>query len=128
MQDLTLALDWTPNINHIGFFIALEKGFYEELGIRLEILDPSADNYQVTPAKKVELGKADFALCPTESIISYRTKPSPFKLIAIAAILREDLSAIAVKSSATITRPERPRRGRSTAPTKPGTKTRSCGK
>lgn len=106
MQDLTLALDWTPNINHIGFFIAKEKGFYEDQGVRLNILDPSSDNYQVTPAKKVELGTADFALCPTESIISYRTKQTPFKLMAIAAILREDLSAIAVKSDGKINSPQ----------------------
>ena len=56
MPKLTLALDWTPNINHIGFFIAQEKGFYHESGIELEIVDPSTDNYAVTPAKKVELG------------------------------------------------------------------------
>ena len=24
---LRLALDWTPNINHIGFYVAKEKGF-----------------------------------------------------------------------------------------------------
>ncbi|MFT5973166.1 MAG: ABC-type nitrate/sulfonate/bicarbonate transport system substrate-binding protein, partial [Cryomorphaceae bacterium] len=54
MDKITLALDWTPNINHIGFFVALEKGFYKELGLEVEIIDPSADNYAVTPAKKVE--------------------------------------------------------------------------
>jgi len=106
MQHLTLALDWTPNINHIGFFVAKENDFYLDLGIDLTITDPSADDYQLTPAKKVELGKADFALCPTESIISYRTKSTPFHLKAIAALLREDLSAIAVKGDGHITRPK----------------------
>ncbi len=106
MPKLTLALDWTPNINHIGFFIAQEKGFYHESGIELEIVDPSTDNYAVTPAKKVELGQADFALCPTESIISYRTKTKPFPLIAIAAILQSDLSAIVVKKDSNINAPK----------------------
>ena len=94
---LTLYLDWTPNINHVGFFIAKDLGFYEDLGIRINILDPSIDEYKITPAKKVELGKSDFALCPFESVISYRTKRQAFDLIAIAAILQKDLSAIAVK-------------------------------
>lgn len=106
MRELTLALDWTPNINHIGFFVAKEKGFYKNLDINLKIIDPSTDNYQITPAKKVELAFADFALCPTESIISYQTKENSFDLVAIAAILKEDLSAIVVKKQAGIISPK----------------------
>ena len=104
-KDLVLYLDWTPNINHIGFFVAKDLGFYENLGIRINILDPSTDDYKITPAKKVELGESDFALCPFESVISYRTKSKPFDLIAIAAVLQKDLSAIAVKNKA-ITSPK----------------------
>ena len=74
---LKLALDWTPNINHIGFYVAKEKGFFEKLNIDLEIISPEADNYKHSPAKKIELNLADLALCPTESIISFRTKKSP---------------------------------------------------
>jgi len=105
MQPTTLALDWTPNTNHIGFFVAHERGFYSELGLDVTILDPTADNYATTPAKKVELGEADFALCPLESIISYRTKSPPFALIAVAALLQDDLSAIAYRPQAGILRP-----------------------
>lgn len=106
MKQLTLALDWTPNINHIGFFIAQDKGFYKDLGVNLQIINPSEDNYKVTPAKKVELGLADFALCPTESIISYQTKSNPFDMTAIASVLQEDLSAIVVKADSHIQSPK----------------------
>lgn len=106
MKKINLALDWTPNINHIGFFVAKEKGYYIDVGLAVEITDPAADNYAVTPAKKVEQGLADFALCPTESIISYRTKAKPFDLIATAALLREDLSAIVVKKDSGIDTPK----------------------
>ena len=106
MQKLMLALDWTPNINHIGFFVAQHKGFYKKHGVEVTISDPSEDNYAVTPAKKVELGFADLALCPTESILSYRTKSATFSMIAIAAILQEDLSAIAVRADSNIISPK----------------------
>ncbi len=106
MTDLTIALDWTPNINHIGFFVAKDEGFYSKLGLNVSLLNPATDNYEVTPAKKVELGEADFALCPTESVISYRTKERPFPMIAIAALLQEDLSAITVKSDSGIHSPK----------------------
>ena len=48
---MRLALDWTPNTNHIGFFIARELGFFNENGLQIEILDPREDDYYLTPAK-----------------------------------------------------------------------------
>ncbi len=106
MTELTLALDWTPNINHIGFFVAREKRIFQSHGLNVQLLDPAADNYQITPAKKVERGEADLALCPMESVISYRTKAEPFPLKAIAALLQEDLSAIAVGPDSDIRSPK----------------------
>jgi ABC-type nitrate/sulfonate/bicarbonate transport system substrate-binding protein len=105
MKKLRLALDWTPNVNHIGFFIAQERGFYKDLHIDLEIIHPGQDHYAITPAKKVELNQADLALCPMESILSYQTKSDPFPLQAIATIYQEDVSAIAVVSNSQIERP-----------------------
>lgn len=99
MTTIKIALDWTPNANHIGFFVAQELGFYSDENLKVDISDPSEDNYKWTPAKKVELGKVDLALCPLESIMSYQTKSKPFDLIAIAALFQEDLSAIVCKSS-----------------------------
>lgn len=106
METIKIALDWTPNINHIGFFIAKEKGFFADHKLDVEILDPSMDNYATTPAKKVELGEVDFALCPMESVISFQTKPQPFALKAVAAIFQEDLSAIAVRSGESVKSPK----------------------
>ena len=104
-MDFRLALDWTPNINHIGFYVAKEKGFYDALNISLEIISPEIDNYKYSPAKKIELNLADFALCPTESIISFRTKKKPFNLYALATIFQNDISAIAVMKGNNINRP-----------------------
>ncbi|SDX41850.1 ABC transporter substrate-binding protein [Hymenobacter psychrophilus] len=94
MDKLTIALDWTVNPNHSGFIVAQEQGLYEAAGLAVTIGTPDTDNYALTPAKKVELGQADFALCPLESIISYRTKAKPFDALAVAALLTEDLSSI----------------------------------
>lgn len=106
MTKLRIALDWSPNANHVGIYIAQELGFYKELGIDLEIIDAAFDNYKTTPAKKVELSMADFAICPLESVLSYRSKSWPFPLKAIATILKEDLSAIVCKTSPNIKSPK----------------------
>mgnify|MGYP001800459550 FL=1 len=103
---LKLGLDWTPNVNHIGFFVAQAKGFYKSHGLELQISNPADDDYALTPAKKIELGSLDFALCPIESVISFRTKEKPFPLIAIAVLLQEDLSAIAVRTNEGINSPK----------------------
>ncbi len=101
----TLALDWTPNTNHTGFFVAQALGFYRDLGLNVRIINPAMDNYETTPAKKLELGEADFAIAPTESAISLRTKNKPVAAKAIAALLQQDVSAIAVREESGITRP-----------------------
>lgn len=35
IEKLKLAPDWTPNMNHIGLFVAIDKGFHEELGFEI---------------------------------------------------------------------------------------------
>lgn len=106
MRTLKLALDWTPNVNHIGFFIARELGFYADQGIQLSLLNPKDDNYALTPGKKLELGMADFAIAPFETVISLNNKTNPVQAVAIYAILQEDLSCIAALQSSAISSPK----------------------
>lgn len=105
MIKLKLALDWTPNVNHIGFLIAKELGFYNQIGIDLEFLNPKHDNYSMTPGKKLELDIADFAIAPFETVISLNNKANQVQAIAIYAILQKDLSSIATLKSSNITSP-----------------------
>ena len=106
MRKITITLDWTANTNHTGFYVALKKGFYKDLNLNIVIETPEMDNYTLTPAKKVSLGMADVALCPFESILSYRTKKVPFNAVAIATIFQEDISAIASLESSNLKEPK----------------------
>ncbi|NBC57625.1 MAG: ABC transporter substrate-binding protein, partial [Bacteroidetes bacterium] len=100
------ALDWTPNVNHIGFLISKTLGYYEAAGIKLEILNPQDDNYALTPGKKLELDKTDFAIAPTETVISLNNKRNKVEAVAVYTILQEDLSRIASLRSSKIDSPE----------------------
>lgn len=106
MTTLKIALDWTPNINHIGFFIAQELGFYKENGIQLKILNPLDDHYTLTPGKKLELDIADFAIAPFETVISLNNKKNKVDAIAIFTLLQEDISSIASLKSNNLTSPK----------------------
>jgi ABC-type nitrate/sulfonate/bicarbonate transport system substrate-binding protein len=106
MIKLTLALDWTPNVNHIGFLIAKELGFYSQQRIDLEILNPKDDNYSLTPGKKLALDMADFAIAPFETVISLNNKANQIEAIAIYAVLQKDLSCIVTLKSSNISSPK----------------------
>ncbi len=94
MEKFTVALDWTPNTNHTGFFVAQAKGFFEEASITVILRSPEEDNYAKTPAKLLAQGEVDFAIAPSESVIAYNSLHHKPNLIAIAAILQKDASAI----------------------------------
>ncbi|WP_439506201.1 ABC transporter substrate-binding protein [Sediminibacterium sp.] len=106
MTELRLALDWTPNVNHIGFIVAKELGLYHQQGIDLQILNPLDDQYSMTPGKKLELDFADLAIAPFETVISLNNKVNQVQAIAIYAILQKDLSCITSLKSANISSPK----------------------
>jgi len=106
MTTLKIALDWTPNINHIGILIAKELGMYQQYGIDLTIISPLTDNYEVTPGKKLESDLADFVLAPFETVISLNNKENEVDAIAVFAILQEDISSIASLQSTALESPK----------------------
>ena len=57
-RQMTLALQWTPQAQFAGFYVAQEKGFYEEAGLDLKIFSGSADN---TSSSRLADGTVDFA-------------------------------------------------------------------
>lgn len=55
-DEVSVALDWTPNTNHIGIYVADRLGYYAEEGIEVAIL-PYAET---APETLVSNGDADF--------------------------------------------------------------------
>jgi NitT/TauT family transport system substrate-binding protein len=105
MSHIDLALDWTPNTNHTGFYVAREKGYYAEEGVEVAIRSPADDAYETTPANRVATGEATLAIGPSESVISYHTHPEYPPLTAVAAVCQTDRSAIVTLADDSIDRP-----------------------
>jgi len=106
MRIIRIALDWTPNTIHAGLFLAQHKGFYKDAGIKAEFISPEADNYKLTPARRLSRRTVDFAIAPSESVISYNTSRRPVAITSVASILQRDTSAIVTLKSSGITRPK----------------------
>lgn len=43
LTPLTFCLDWTPNTNHTGIYVAQEQGFFADEGLEVTIVQPSED-------------------------------------------------------------------------------------
>lgn len=82
----TVALDWTPNTNHTGMYVALQKGWYKEAGLDVKILPYGS----VSPDVLVTSGKADVGVGSTESIVADAATGQP--VVSIAAILAHNTS------------------------------------
>ena len=41
LKKVTVILDYVPNTNHTGMYVALDKGYYEEEGLDVEIIEPT---------------------------------------------------------------------------------------
>lgn len=100
LTKLTLALDWVPNTNHTGIFVAQQKGWYKEAGIDLQIL-PYADG--AIPDILVGEGKADLGISGGDGVATYRAAGQP--VVSIGAIIQHNTSGFAYLNGSGITRP-----------------------
>lgn len=94
-----LALDWTPNTDHTGFFVARAKGWYDDAAIKLQILPyATAVPEALLAAHQAECGisfqdSMTFAVAAGADIVS------------VSAILQKTASAIGVLADGPIQRP-----------------------
>ena len=105
MEKITVALDWTPNTNHAGLFLAQQQGLYVAASLDVILLSPETDAYATTPARRLLAGEADLAVASSETVLSYRTAATPVEVTAVAALLQNDTSAIAVLATSGLARP-----------------------
>jgi ABC-type nitrate/sulfonate/bicarbonate transport system substrate-binding protein len=92
---VSLALDWTPNTNHTGIYVAMQKGYYRQNGIDLSLTPYSSSVY---PEQLVGTGKAEFGISFPESVTTFRAQDVP--VVSIGAIIEHNTSAlISLKSS-----------------------------
>jgi len=101
-QTIRVLLDWTPNTNHTGLFVALDKGWFEEEGLKVSITQPPEDEALVLLAS----GKAEFAVTFQESMGPAIAKErDALPVTAVAAIISHNTSGIMSLKEAGIQRP-----------------------
>ncbi len=100
LTSVSFALDWTPNTNHTGIYVAEAKGWYEQQGLKLKILPYSEGT---PPELLVANGKADFGISFVENLVIARAKGQD--LVSIAAIIPHNTSALVTLKKSGLDRP-----------------------
>lgn len=77
LTSVSFALDWAPNTNHVGVYVADELGYYEEAGVDVEILP-----YGSAPVSQlVSAGEADFGIGGQSGVQMARTSGLDIKSV-----------------------------------------------
>jgi putative hydroxymethylpyrimidine transport system substrate-binding protein len=88
-EKLTLDLDFYPNPDHAGIYMAQEEGFFAEAGLEVAIdspTDPSA------PIKDVASGDADLAITYEPEVALAREQG--LDVVAVAALVDQPLTSL----------------------------------
>ena len=89
LTPVTFILDWVPNTNHTGIFVAEANGYFEESGLAVEIIQPG----EVYPEAAVASDVADFGISFQEQVTLARA--DDVAIVSIAAVLQHNTSGFA---------------------------------
>ena len=89
-ETITIVLDWTPNTNHTGIFAAQAKGYFEEAGLKVEVVQPPEDG----AVPLVASGKAQFGVSFQDSLAPAFAGDAPMPVTAVAAVIQHNTSGI----------------------------------
>lgn len=101
LKELDVVLDWYPNALHAFMYVAIEKGYYAEEGLQVNIRFPSNANDAIS---LVAAGKADIGLYYQQDVIQARADQGvPVK--SIGAVVQAPLNIILSLKEQNITSP-----------------------
>ena len=92
---VSVALDWTPNTNHIGLYVAREKNFYRDAGIEVDILPYTDTSAATLVASRV----ADFGVLGSIGLMTQRAAGAD--LVGTFAIVQKETGRVVFKADRT---------------------------
>ena len=90
LTEITFVLDWTPNTNHTGLYVAQAKGYFEDAGLKVNIVQPPEDG----ATNMVASGQAQFGIDFQDYLPPVFTSEEKVPVVAVAAILQHNTSGI----------------------------------
>ena len=89
-QKIKIVLDWVPNTNHTGLYVAKDLGYFKEAGLDVEIVQPP----EGSTTALIGAGGAEFGISFQDTLAKSFAKENPVPVTAVAAILQHNTSGI----------------------------------
>lgn len=89
-EKVRIVLDWTPNTNHTGLYVAQAKGYFADAGLEVEIMQPP----EGSTTELVGAGGAEFGISFQDTIAPTFASDQPMPVTAVAAIIQHNTSGI----------------------------------
>jgi ABC-type nitrate/sulfonate/bicarbonate transport system substrate-binding protein len=99
LTTVTLALDWTPNTNHTGIFVAQQLGYFKAAGINLKIIPYGS----TAPETLISSHQADFGISYQDGLTEAAADGGD--ITSVYAITQKTDVVIGVRASSDITSP-----------------------
>ncbi len=99
LEELVIALDWVPNTNHTGLYVALEEGYFAKQGFNAKIVQPSEDSTSTLVANK----RADLGVYFQPNMVKRLVRGMP--ITAVAAITQHNSAGLLSLKSLGATKP-----------------------
>lgn len=99
-ESVSVELDWYPNANHSGIFVAQDQGYFDEEKLDVDVRPP-ADPALV--AQIVASNERDFGIFYQTDTLLARNEGLP--IVALKAIVQRPLNSLMALKSSGITRP-----------------------
>lgn len=88
-EPFSLTLDFYPNPDHAGIYMAQEQGYFEEAGLDVSITAPSDPSL---PIKQVAAGRADLAISYEPEVLLAHEQG--LDVVAVAALVNQPLTSM----------------------------------
>lgn len=102
LKKVTFVLDWTPNTNHTGLYVALKNGYFKDAGLDVDVVQPPDDGAEVL----VGSGKADFGVSFQDTMSAGLVGDNALPITAVAAVIQHNTSGIISRAGEGIDRPK----------------------
>ena len=99
LKKIVFCLDWTPNTNHTGVYVAQALGYYREAGLEVQIVQPPENGALLMCAA----GQAQFAVDAQDTMAASLDLEEPLGVTSVAAILQHNTSGILSRAGDGIT-------------------------
>lgn len=90
LEKVRIVLDWTPNTNHTGLYVAQSKGYFEAAGLEVEIMQPP----EGSTTSLIGAGGAEFGISFQDTLAPAFATANPIPVTAVAAVIQHNTSGI----------------------------------